>query len=209
MKKLPLRALLPMLAAGASCHSGVRHRNSNPRHRNRQPDTFFKRCNWLGERARRYRARRQTHSPGYSGFPALIALIPLQPLCVLGRFLRVALRTAWGLAVVGQWLLSIAALLDIQRGLLARSRTGRTRLARQIVVRHSNGGRERQWPWAASLDFLLASWITSAFGALSIYCRHDFLGIGSIMGALRWRSSSSWATDLTPSTSLVDSSARP
>lgn len=126
------------------------------------------------------------------GFPALIALIPLSPLAYWVDFSESALRTAWGLAVVGQWLL-IGRYFDIQRGLLARSQPG-----------------ERVWrdkllfgtamvvgaPMAVGGLFGLLACILDHLGVWSfvIYAGMTFWGSAAIMGALRWRSSSSWAT---------------
>jgi hypothetical protein len=51
--------------------------------------------------------------------PAFIALIPLAPLTYWIQS-EIVLRTAWGLASVGQWYL-IGRYFDIRRGLLAQS----------------------------------------------------------------------------------------
>src|ERR1700745_2927939 len=57
------------------------------------------------------------------GFPALIALIPLSPLAYWADVSEPVLRTAWGLAVVGQWFL-IGRCFDVQRGLVLRRQSG-------------------------------------------------------------------------------------
>ena len=101
------------------------------------------------------------------------------------------LRTAWGLAVVGQWLL-IGRTFDVRRGLLSRSHPGeRIWLDKLLFGTAMVVGA----PLAVGGPLGLLASILDHLGVWSfvIYSGMTFWGSAAVMGALRWRSSSSWA----------------
>ena len=124
-------------------------------------------------------------------FPALIVLIPLSPLAYWADFSETALRTAWGLAVVGQWLL-IGRYFDVQRGLLWRSPPVRRVWLDKLLF----GTAMVVGALMAVAGLLsLLGCILDHLGVWSfvIYAGMTFWGSAAVMGTLRWRSSSSWA----------------
>jgi len=125
------------------------------------------------------------------GFPALIALIPLRPLAYWADFSEPVLLAAWGLAVVGQWLL-IGRYFDVQRGLLSRSQPDGHVWRDKLLF----GTAMLVGAPAATAGFLsLLACILDHLGLWSvvIYGGMTFWGSAAVMGALRSRSSSSWA----------------
>jgi hypothetical protein len=125
------------------------------------------------------------------GFPALIALIPMSPLGYWFDFSEPVLRTAWGLAVVAQWLL-IGRCFDVQRGLLPRSQpcghSWRDKLlfGTAMVVGAPAAVAGLFGLLACTLDHL-------SIWSFVIYAGMALWGSAGVIGALRWRSSSAWA----------------
>ncbi len=120
--------------------------------------------------------------------PALIALFPLLPLTYWIES-EIVLRSAWGLAAVGQWFF-IGRHFDIRRGLLP---TDEPRLP----------------VWLKKISFgmiMVAGALALAMGLYSIVgfstlwgmgmaASFVFWGLTLVTFALRWRSSSTWASD--------------
>jgi hypothetical protein len=125
------------------------------------------------------------------GFPALIALIPLSPLAYWADSSETVLRTVWGLAVVGQSLL-IGRYFDVQRGLLSHSHPQRRVWLNKLLFGTAMlvGA-----PMAVAGLLSLLACVLDHLGVCSfvIYAGMTFWGSAAVMGALRWRSSSSWA----------------
>jgi hypothetical protein len=121
--------------------------------------------------------------------PALIALLPLLPLTywIESEFV---LRSAWGLAAVGQWFL-IGRYFDIRRGLLP---TGQPSLP--------------LWLKKALFNIIMvAGALALGMGLYSIAAGHSsiwgigmaasllFWGFTLLIFVLRWRASSAWTSD--------------
>ncbi len=120
--------------------------------------------------------------------PTLIALFPLIPLTYWIES-EIVLRSAWGLAAVGQWFF-IGRYFDIRRGLLP---TDEPRLP----------------VWLKKISFsmiMVAGSFALAMGLYSIAGFSTLWGIGMaasfvfwgltlVIFALRWRASSAWASD--------------
>ena len=120
--------------------------------------------------------------------PALMALLPLLPLTywIESEFV---LRSAWGLAAVGQWFL-IGRYFDIRRGLLP-------------------AGKPRLPTWVRKVLFsitMVAGALALGVGLYSIVGHSTVWGIGMaasfilwglilLIFALRWRASTAWASD--------------
>ena len=121
--------------------------------------------------------------------PALIALIPLLPLTYWVES-ETVLRTAWGLAAVGQWFL-IGRCFDARRRLLPAVEPSRPVLLNKLLfgITMVAGA-----PVAVVGVFRAASGHHSVWGFV---IDASFAVWGSILvaGALRWRSSSSWVRE--------------
>ena len=120
--------------------------------------------------------------------PALIALLPLLPLTywIESEFV---LRSAWGMAAVGQWFL-IGRCFDIRHGLLA-------------------AGKPTLRPWFRKVLFsltMVAGALALGIGLYSIVGHSTIWGLGMtasfifwgltlLILALRWRASSTWSSD--------------
>jgi hypothetical protein len=121
--------------------------------------------------------------------PALITLLPLSPLSYWIHS-EIVLRSAWGLASVGQWFL-IGRYRDIRRGLLARSEWNLKLPLKKVVFGAS----------------MVTGAIALGTGAYSIVAGHSspwafvwdtsfvFWGMALMIFALRWRSSAAWTRD--------------
>ncbi len=119
--------------------------------------------------------------------PALIALLPLSPL-VYWVDSGMVLRTAWGVAAVGQWFL-IGRYFDTRRGLLSAGEPSRRVLLNRV--------------WfgitmiAGALTFGLGLFGAIAapphsLWAVAMDATFVFWGLVFVVAALRWRASSSW-----------------
>jgi hypothetical protein len=121
--------------------------------------------------------------------PALIALLPLAPLTYWIQS-EIVLRTAWGLASVGQWYL-IGRYFDIRRGLLAQNEWNLKLPLKKVLfgagmivgaIALGTGGFSiaagHSSPWAFVWDASFVLW-----------------GMALMIFALRWRSSSAWTED--------------
>jgi hypothetical protein len=121
--------------------------------------------------------------------PALIVLLPLLPLTywIESEFV---LRSAWGVAAVGQWFL-IGRYFDFQRGLLLAA------------------GKPKLPLWLLKVLFsltMVAGALAFGIGLYSIVGHSTIWGIGMaasllfwgftlLIFALRWRASSAWTSD--------------
>jgi hypothetical protein len=121
--------------------------------------------------------------------PALIALLPLSPLAYWIQS-EVALRSAWGLASVGQWFL-IGRYFDVRSGLLAEREWGLKLPLKKTLF------------WGA----VVAGALALGAGVYSVGAGYSsswafiqdatfvFWGIALLIVAFRWRSSSAWSED--------------
>lgn len=120
--------------------------------------------------------------------PALIALLPLFPLTdwIESGFV---LRSAWGLAAVGQWFL-IGRYFDVRRGLLPAGQPNLPRRLKKVLFSVTMIG------GALALGMGLYS-IASHTTVWGIGLAASFMiwGLILLVFALRWRASSSWASD--------------
>jgi hypothetical protein len=119
--------------------------------------------------------------------PALIALLPLSPLAYWVDSVMV-LRTAWGVAAVGQWFL-IGRYLDSRRGLLSTGEPFRRVLLNKVLFGTTMvaGG----LAFGAGLVRAVAG--HQSFWAVAMDASFVFWGLVLIIAALRWRALSSWA----------------
>jgi len=164
LKRLPLRVLLPTLAAIAfAALSFATTIQNQVIEIESQPPTSNGAIGWGEEPT-------DIGTPADAlllvlGFPALIALIPLGPLGYWVDFSEPVLRTGWGLAVVGQWWL-IGRYFDVQRGLLSHSQVGKfVWLDKMLFGAAMLVGAPTAV--AGLLSLVACSWIISAFGAMS------------------------------------------
>jgi hypothetical protein len=127
------------------------------------------------------------------GLPALIALIPVSPLGYWVDFSEPVLRAAWGLATVGQWFL-IGRYFDVRRGLLSRSRPSARVWVNKLLF---GTAMVVGAPVAVAGVLSLLGVVVEPHGVCGfpMYTGVTFWGSAAVMGALRWRSSSSWAAN--------------
>jgi hypothetical protein len=121
--------------------------------------------------------------------PALIALLSLSPLaCWVDS--EIALRTAWGLAAVGQWFL-VGCFFDTRRGLLRAGEPSRRVLLNKVlfVIAMVAGG------LAAGAGLFGAARGHHSLWGEAMDASFVFWGLVFVIVALRWRSSSSWARE--------------
>jgi hypothetical protein len=121
--------------------------------------------------------------------PALIALLPLLPLTywIESEFV---LRSAWGLAAVGQWFL-IGRYFDVRRGLLPSGQPNLPQWLKKFLFNIS----------------IVAGALALGVGVYSLWSGHTgiwgigmaasfvFWGFTLLIFALRWRASAAWAGD--------------
>ncbi len=121
--------------------------------------------------------------------PALISLLPLLPLTYWVES-ETVLRTAWGLAAVGQWFL-IGRYFDIQRGILSAREPNRHILLKKLLFAITMAA------GALVLGFGLfdAAGGHHAYWVMGMDASFVFWGLVFVIAALRWRSSSSWAQE--------------
>jgi len=119
--------------------------------------------------------------------PALIALFPLSPLAYWVDS-EMVLRTAWGVAAVGQWFL-IGRYLDSRRGLLSAGEPSRRVLLNKMLfdITMVAGG------IAFGAGLVRAAAGHHSFWAMAMDACFVFWGSVLVIAALRWRASSSWA----------------
>jgi hypothetical protein len=121
--------------------------------------------------------------------PALIALFPLSP---LGHWVdsEIALRTAWGVAAVGQWFL-VGRFFDIRRRLLAAGKPSRRVWLNKVlfVIAMAAGG------LVAGVGLFGAAQGHDSLWGAAMDASFVFWGLVFVVVALRWRSSSSWAQE--------------
>jgi hypothetical protein len=120
--------------------------------------------------------------------PALMALLPLLPLTywIESEFV---LRTAWGLATVGQWFL-IGRYFDVRRGLVSVDKPKLPTWLRKVVFSITMVG------GALALGMGLYSLVGhSTIWGIGMAASFIFWGLVFLIFALRWRASAAWASD--------------
>ena len=121
--------------------------------------------------------------------PALIALFPLIPLTYWIDS-ETVLRSAWGFAAVGQWFL-IGRYLDARRGLNRDSGRGGRVLLNKVLF----GIAMVVGAPIAVMGFVSAASGHCGVWGFAMYASFAFWGSVAVIGALRWRSTSSWARE--------------
>jgi len=119
--------------------------------------------------------------------PALIALLPLSPLAYWVDS-EMVLRTAWGLATVGQWFL-IGRYLDSRRGLLSTGEPFRRVLLNKVLF----GISMIAGAFALGAGLVRATAGHHSVWAMAMDASFVFWGLVLVIAALRWRASSSRA----------------
>jgi len=121
--------------------------------------------------------------------PALIALLPLSPLAYWVDS-EMVLRTAWGVAAVGQWFL-IGRYFDTRRGLLSAGEPSRRVLLNKLLfgITMVAGG------LALGTGLVRAAAGHHSFWAVAMDASFVFWGLVLGIAGLRWRASSSWARE--------------
>lgn len=120
--------------------------------------------------------------------PALTALLPLFPLTYWIES-ELVLRSAWGLAAVGQWFL-IGRYFDIRRGLLPSGHPNLPLWLRRVLFTTV------MIAGALALGMGLYSVVgPSTIWGIAMAGSFVFWGLTLLIFALRWRASSAWASD--------------
>ena len=121
--------------------------------------------------------------------PALVALLPLAPLTYWIQS-EIVLRTAWGLASVGQWYL-IGRHFDVRRGLLAQSESNLKLSLKKVLF---GAGMATGGIAVGTGGFSIAAGHSSPW-AFVWGTSFVLWGMALMILALRWRSSSAWSKD--------------
>lgn len=121
--------------------------------------------------------------------PALIALLPLSPFAFWVDS-EIVLRTAWGLAAVGQWFL-IGRYFNVRRGLLFAGEPSRRVWVNKVLfgIAMVAGG------LIFGTGLVRAAAGHHSLWAVAMDASFVFWGLVLVIATLRWRASSSWVRE--------------